>query len=221
MINLHLHALRLTLRARKPCRTSSAHRKQSTGAVHEASCQLDDFGRDFLLPGKAIELLKLFERAGGVGVCLRHRTGSRLVFRCIGKDDRLADPGEDEFLRELLHQPFRRHGHQRSLRSRRLGKTIVIERCEALVRDGFGRCSRLRMQQQHFRDITGRVAKLAIGRVEPIITQLSRFVNLLKSEEAPEQIVLIVDGPLAGKSEAFAQPQHRFEPGDRPARRFE
>ena len=67
----------------------------------------------------------------------------------------------------------------------------------------------------------GRVAKLAIGRVEPIITQLSRFVNLLKSEEAPEQIVLIVDGPLAGKSEAFAQPQHRFEPGDRPARRFE
>ena len=68
---------------------------------------------------------------------------------------------------------------------------------------------------------TGRVAKLAIGRVEPIITQLSRFVNLLKSEEAPEQIVLIVDGPLAGKSEAFAQPQHRFEPGDRPARRFE
>ncbi|MCA0423322.1 MAG: hypothetical protein LCH61_08350, partial [Proteobacteria bacterium] len=44
--------------------------------------------------------------------------------------------------------------------------------------------------------LDGRVAKLAIGRVEPIITQLSRFVNLLKSEEAPEQIVLIVDGPL-------------------------
>ena len=71
------------------------------------------------------------------------------------------------------------------------------------------------------RGFSGRVAKLAIGRVEPIITQLSRFVNLLKSEEAPEQIVLIVDGPLAGKSEAFAQPQHRFEPSDRPARRFE
>ena len=68
---------------------------------------------------------------------------------------------------------------------------------------------------------SGRVAKLAIGRVEPIITQLSRFVNLLKSEEAPEQIILIVDGPLAGKAEAFPQPQHRFEPGDRPARRFE
>ena len=66
---------------------------------------------------------------------------------------------------------------------------------------------------------SGRVAKPAIGRVEPIITQLSRFVNLLKSEEAPEQIVLIVDGPLAGKSEAFAQPQHRFEPGDLPPSR--
>ena len=49
----------------------------------------------------------------------------------------------------------------------------------------------------------------------------SRFVNLLKSEEVPEQIILLVDGPLAGKSEAFAQPQHRFEPGDRPSRRFE
>lgn len=74
---------------------------------------------------------------------------------------------------------------------------------------------------RHRAILMGRVAKLAIGRVEPIITQLSRFVNLLKSEEAPEQIVLIVDGPLAGKSEAFAQPQHRFEPGDRPASRFE
>ena len=49
----------------------------------------------------------------------------------------------------------------------------------------------------------------------------SRFVNLLKPEEAREQIILIVDGPVAGKAEALAQPQHRFEPGDRPARRFE
>lgn len=58
-------------------------------------------------------------------------------------------------------------------------------------------------------------------RNSPDAAWFSCFVNLLKSEEAPEQIVLIVDGPLAGKSEAFAQPQHRFEPGDRPARRFE
>ena len=49
----------------------------------------------------------------------------------------------------------------------------------------------------------------------------SRFVNLLKSEEAPEQVILVVDCPVAGKAEAFPQPQHRFEPGDRPARRFE
>lgn len=69
--------------------------------------------------------------------------------------------------------------------------------------------------------ISGRVANLAIGRVEPIITQRLRLVNLLKAEEAREQIVLIVDGPVAGKAEAFPQPQHRFEPGDRPARRFE
>ena len=67
----------------------------------------------------------------------------------------------------------------------------------------------------------GRVAKLAIGRVEPIITQLLRLVNLLESEEVREQIVLIVNGPVAGKAEAFPQPQHCFEPSDRPARRFE
>jgi hypothetical protein len=43
----------------------------------------------------------------------------------------------------------------------------------------------------------------------------------LKSEEAREQIVLIVDGPLAGKVKALPQPQHRFEPGIRPARGVE
>lgn len=40
------------------------------------------------------------------------------------------------------------------------------------------------------------------------------------SEEAREQIALIVDGPVAGKAEAFLQPQHRFEPGDDSARLF-
>ena len=36
----------------------------------------------------------------------------------------------------------------------------------------------------------------------------------------PEQIILIVNRPITGEAEAFPQPQHRFEPGDRPARRF-
>jgi hypothetical protein len=42
----------------------------------------------------------------------------------------------------------------------------------------------------------------------------SHFVNLLKSEEAREQIVLIIDGPLAGKAKPFPQPEHRFESAD-------
>ena len=33
--------------------------------------------------------------------------------------------------------------------------------------------------------------------------------------------ILIVDDPLAARAEAFPQPQHRFEPGDRPTRRLE
>ncbi len=59
--------------------------------------------------------------------------------------------------------------------------------------------------------LKGPCRKLAIGRVEPRCTLPSRFVNLLKSEEAREQIVLIVDGPASGEAEAFPQPQHRFE----------
>ncbi len=49
----------------------------------------------------------------------------------------------------------------------------------------------------------------------------SRFVNLLKSKEAREQVVLIVDGPVAGKAEALLQPKHGFEPRDRSTRRPE
>jgi hypothetical protein len=33
----------------------------------------------------------------------------------------------------------------------------------------------------------------------------------LQSEEARKQIILIVAGPAAGKTEAFPQPQHRLE----------
>jgi len=43
----------------------------------------------------------------------------------------------------------------------------------------------------------------------------------LKSEEAGKQIVLILDGPVAGKAEALPQPQHRSEARDRPPRRLE
>lgn len=36
----------------------------------------------------------------------------------------------------------------------------------------------------------------------------SDFVNLLKSEADGEQLVLLTDGPYAGKAEALAQPEH-------------
>lgn len=49
----------------------------------------------------------------------------------------------------------------------------------------------------------------------------SCFVNLLQSEEARKQIVLVVDGPAAGKAKAFPQPQHRFETRDRSTRSVE
>jgi hypothetical protein len=48
----------------------------------------------------------------------------------------------------------------------------------------------------------------------PRTMRFSRSVNLLKSEEARKQIVLIVDCPTAGKAEAFSQPQHRLETSD-------
>ena len=35
--------------------------------------------------------------------------------------------------------------------------------------------------------------------------------NLLNSEELRDQIVLIVDGPIAGEAEAFPQPEYRRE----------
>lgn len=36
-------------------------------------------------------------------------------------------------------------------------------------------------------------------------------MNLLQSEEARKQIVLIIDGPIAGEAKASPQPQHRLE----------
>lgn len=47
------------------------------------------------------------------------------------------------------------------------------------------------------------------------------FVDFLKSEEAREQIVLIVDGPVGGKAKAFSQPQHRLETRHGSSRGFE
>ena len=47
------------------------------------------------------------------------------------------------------------------------------------------------------------------------------FVNLRKTEAEREQLVLLADGPRAGKAEALAQPQHRFEALDRTPRRVE
>lgn len=49
----------------------------------------------------------------------------------------------------------------------------------------------------------------------------SRFVSFLKSEELREEIILVVDGPLAGKSEPFALPQHRLETCNRSSCRSE
>ena len=43
----------------------------------------------------------------------------------------------------------------------------------------------------------------------------------MEPEEVPEQIILIVDGPLPGKAKPLPQPQHRFEPGDCSTRSFE
>lgn len=43
----------------------------------------------------------------------------------------------------------------------------------------------------------------------------------MKSEEAREEIILIVDAPIAGKAEALSQPKHRFETSSGPACRFE
>ena len=49
----------------------------------------------------------------------------------------------------------------------------------------------------------------------------SRFVNFLKSEEARKQVVLIVDGAVAGKAKTLLQPEHRFETRNRSTRRTE
>ncbi len=49
----------------------------------------------------------------------------------------------------------------------------------------------------------------------------SRFVDLLKSEEAREQVVLIVDGPIASEAESLLQPEHNLETRNRSARSIE
>lgn len=36
----------------------------------------------------------------------------------------------------------------------------------------------------------------------------------MQAEETREQIVLIVDGPIADKAEAFPEPEHHFESGN-------
>lgn len=41
---------------------------------------------------------------------------------------------------------------------------------------------------------------------------------LLKSQEAGEQIILVIDGPATGKAEAFSQPEHGFKSCDHSAR---
>lgn len=48
----------------------------------------------------------------------------------------------------------------------------------------------------------------------PWTMPFSCFVNLCKSEEVRNQIVLIVYRPAAGKAEAFPQPQHCLETGN-------
>jgi len=43
----------------------------------------------------------------------------------------------------------------------------------------------------------------------------------LKSEEAREQVVLIIDSPIASEAEALLQPEHRLETRDGSPRRVE
>lgn len=62
----------------------------------------------------------------------------------------------------------------------------------------------------------------AVGRTRrPNAPRSSCLVNLLKSEETREQIVLIIDGPVAGKAEALLQSERGFEACDCPPRRHE
>ena len=61
----------------------------------------------------------------------------------------------------------------------------------------------------------GRVANPAVRRRRASSAPLSRFVRGGKSEAVSQQLVLLADGPRAGKAEALAQPQHRLEAGDR------
>jgi hypothetical protein len=43
----------------------------------------------------------------------------------------------------------------------------------------------------------------------------------MKPEEARKQVVLVVDSPIAGKAEAFPQPEHRLETCNGSPRRVE
>src|SRR5215203_6911219 len=47
------------------------------------------------------------------------------------------------------------------------------------------------------------------------------FINLRETEAEREQLVLLADGPRAGKAEALAQPQHGLEALDGPPGRVE
>src|SRR4051795_1210266 len=52
-------------------------------------------------------------------------------------------------------------------------------------------------------------------------TPASRFMNLGKSETEREQLVLLAYRPGTRKPESLPQPQHGFEPPDRPSCRVE
>ena len=65
-------------------------------------------------------------------------------------------------------------------------------------------------------DSEGLVAKSGSARSLPLNGFASHFVNLLKSEEAREQITLVVDGPIAGEAAALPRDlPRRPEPGCR------
>jgi len=55
----------------------------------------------------------------------------------------------------------------------------------------------------------------------PCASSFSCFVNLLQSEEARRQIVLVVDSPVSGKAKTLPQPKHRLETRDGSPRRVE
>ena len=65
---------------------------------------------------------------------------------------------------------------------------------------------------------TGACGKLGSARSLPLNGVHFTLYNFSKSEQACEQVVLIIDSPIASEAEAVLQLEHRFETRNRSAR---